>query len=459
MDIKKLQELKKSLQANKAALKAYRDSRAAATGGTTAPDFNVQEKRVSAKWGCKSLTGRKDSDGKILEKGILHLNTADRAFRAMKLEDREAIKNFKEANDVVIMCATRFKVQPQETAAYEEILVPSIKALGIESGEVGNAWIPTQVSDNYVEEYNLERKVASLFQEIKMPSNPYKSPVLTNGAVARKLAENTARSPKDSFTDSVITFTAVKIALQYELPEELTEDSAVDVMKAIRLNLIEGQEKAIEIAILNGDTTSTHMDTETLMPGDSGTPDSDSAEKLWKGLRKRALAAGSAAKVDCEGNPINEAYFAQGRQQMGKFGVNPAELAFICGPKVYNEMLQLDDCRTLNEYGTQAPVLSGELAKYEGIPVVVSEYQREDTNSAGVNGASANDFCVAMLVNRKRFYIGVRRAIQIRVENYRTAYDTWDMVSYQRKAFDGVLLADGSNFSTEKSVQLFYDIG
>ncbi len=439
----KSKELLAQLKAARDNLKNYKEKRLGASTGTAeAKGFAEIEKKAVAKFGVKSIND------------LIRINTADRRYKAVGQESRDAVKNLKEAVDVTLMVARRFGMAPQNTKAYEELVQPALKAFGIDSGDTGYNWIPTMVAETYIDEYNLERKVAALFTEVKMPSNPYDYPVLNNGAIATKLAENSQKGTKDVFADSKITFRAVKLSNQYELPEELQEDSAVDVMKVIRQELIEGQEKAMEIAILEGDTTGTHMHTNTGIPGQTSTPASDSPERVFMGLRKRALAA--SLKVDCAG-PTDESKLSALRQQLGKYGVNPAELALICGPLGYNELLQLDDVRTLEQYGQQATVIQGELAKYEGIPVIVSEWLREDTDANGVNGVSGNTKKSMLLVNRKRFYTGLRRAVQIKVENYRTAFDAWDMVSFSRRAFEGVLKADGSNAS-ESTCALLYNI-
>jgi HK97 family phage major capsid protein len=442
----KSKELLKQLKDAKAALEQYKAKRSAAiTAGSDTKTFAEVERKACARFGVKSLND------------LIKINTGDRRFRAIPSEDREAVKSLKEAVDVTLMVAARFKKAPQQTAAYDELVEPALKALGIVSGEVGANWVPTVISESYVEEYNLERKIAGLFTEVKMPSNPYQYPVMSNGFIATKLGENSKKGTADQFASSVITFTATKLTNQAELPEELTEDSAVDVMKLIRQQLIEGQEKAMEIAILEGDTTATHQHSNTQIPGASGVPASDSSERIFDGLRKRALAAG--LKVDCGAVAVNETKLSALRQKLGKFGVNTAELALICGVRGYNELMQLDDVRTLEQYGAQAPVLSGELAKYEGIPVIVSEYLREDTDATGINGATgANNIKASMLmINRKRWFTGLRRAVQVKVEQFRTQYDVWDMVSFSRRAFQGVLAADGSN-PTESSVALLYNI-
>lgn len=442
----KSKELLAQLKSARENLKQYKEKRlAASTGSSEQKTFAQMEKKAVSKFGVKSLNE------------LITINTADKRFTAIGKEDKEAVKSLKEAVDVVIMSARRFGIAPQSTKAYHEMLIPQLKAFGIDSGDAGYEWIPTMVSESYIDEFNLERKVASLFTEIKMPSNPYDYPVLSNGAIATKLGENAQKSTKDQFSTSAITLRAVKMSNQYELPEELSEDSAVDVMKAIRQELIEGQEKAMEIAILEGDTGVVHQHTNTQIPGLAGAPAADSSERFFDGLRKRARAG--SLKVDCAG-PVDESKLSELRQKLGKFGVNPSELALICGVRGYNQLLQLDDVRTLEQYGPQAPVLQGELAKYEGMPVIVSEWLREDTDATGINGAvPANNVKASMiLVNRKRFFTGLRRGVQIKVENNRTFFDTWDMVSFSRRAFEGVLKSDGSNASSESSVALLYNI-
>jgi HK97 family phage major capsid protein len=444
----KTKEMLEQLKAAKANLEQYKSKRLGATSASAiSSGFAAQEKSAVAKFGVKSLND------------LIKINTADRRYKAIPAEDREAVKNLKEAVDVTLMCAKVFNKTPASTKAYEDMLAPALKAFGINTGEQGANWVPTVISESYVEEFNLERKVAGLFTEIKMPSNPFQYPVLTNGAIATRLGENSKKTTPDQFSTSVITMTAVKLTNQYELPEELQEDSAVDVMKVIRQELIDGQEKEMEVAILEGDTAATHQHTSTQIPGASGAPSADSSERIFDGLRKRARAA--ALTVDCGGVPVNESKLSLLRKTMGKFGTNPAELALICGPIGYNEMLGLDDVRTIEQLGPKATVLSGQLASYEGIAVVVSEYLREDTDATGINGATpANNVYASMiLLNRKRWFTGLRRAIQIKVESFRTQFDVWDMVSFSRKAFDGTLKADGSNGTTEKSVAMLYHIG
>lgn len=422
-------------------------------------DKGVTVKSALSGWGVKSfdeLVGVASHK----EDGLFGVNVSDKRYAYISAEKREAVKNLKEATDIAVMESVLFKKEIKETQAYNTMVQPIIeKAFGISSGSEGFEWIPTGVSTSYIDEFNLERKVSSLFQEIRMPTNPFKFPVLTNGAVARLVAPVSPLSPKQTFdTDGTITFDAVKLSSQYLLPEELSEDSAVAILQVIRQELVEGMEKSIEIAILNGDTTGTHMDAFSIL-GTGAAPAADSPEKAWMGLRKRAVAAGAAAQHDAGGDRVVSQDIVSSREKMGKYGVNPRDLALIAGPRGYNQLIDLDEVTTLEKYGQAATILSGELARVYGIPVIVSEYMREDLDATGVNVLLADNKIGMILVNRRRFMLGLRRALQIRVERNKTDYDATDLVSYARHAFQGVLKADGSNFASESSVVLIRNIG
>ena len=458
--------LKKALADARKALKDAKAKRLGAAAGASNTNKNPLAGNKSKQMPEAAQKALRKFGVKSFEQ-LCSVNTSDKKFAYMGKEELQRIKDLKESVDIAVLTAKIFDKPVKETAHFKNELDHQLKAFGINSGDEGFEWIPTIVSDSYIDEFNLERKVSGLFAEVKMPSNPYKWPVLTNGAIARKVGEVQAlASPQVFKTDKTILFDAVKMTSQYALPEELTEDSAPDVVKVIRQELMEGQEKAMEIAILEGDADGTHMHHFSQLPDvASGTLTSavlDSPEHFFDGIRKRLIAAGLAnSSIDGGGNSLTEAELSQARAKMGKYGVDPSALALITGVKVYNQMLQLDDVRTLEQYGAQATVLVGELAKYEGIPVIVSEYLREDLGAAAVNTSTVNDNIKGsvLIVNRKRWFVGTRRAIQIRVENNRTQYDVLDLVSFSRKAFQAVLKTDGSNYAQESAGAMVYNIG
>lgn len=400
---------------------------------------------------------------------LCKINTAEKKYAYLGKTELESVRQLKEDVDIAVISSKIFKKPVAETLHYQTNVKFALKAFGIVSGDDGFEWIPTLVADSYIDEFNLARKVAGLFTEIKMPSNPFKWPVLTNGAISRRVAQASAIAKQVFKTDQTIQFDAEKLTSRYELPEELNEDSAPDIIKAIRIELMEGQEKACEIAILEGDSAGAMHHFSQLPDVAPATTIAsiitETPETAFDGIRVRLMAAhalvANSSAVDAGGAALNETFLANCRSKMGKFGVDPSQLAMISGPKVYtSQLLQLDDVRTIEQYGGQATVLNGELAKYEGMPVVVSEYLREDLSATGKNTVGGpNTFGSVLMVNRKRWWTGSRRAIQIKVENNKTEFDVLDLVSFSRKAFQAVLKDDGTNYPTENSAALVYNIG
>lgn len=398
---------------------------------------------------------------------LLCVNTAEKKFAYLGKDELAKVKQLKEDVDVCMLTEKILGIPVKKQKYFEETLSVTLKAFGIESGDNGFEWIPTMVADSYIDEFNLERKVAGLFTEVKMPSNPYKWPVMSNGAIARKVGQASAINKQTFNTENTIQFDAEKLAGRYELPEELSEDSAPDVIKVIRQELMEGQEKAMEIAILEGDNTATMHHFSQLPDVAVGTLIStisgESPECVFVGIRKRLLAATVAKSgVDCGASTISETELSAARSKMGKYGVDPSQLALITGPKVYNQMVgNLEDVRTLDKYGPQATVLTGELAKFDGAPVIVSEYLREDLGATGFNTSTvANNIKGSLIfINRKRWFTGLRRAVQYKVESNKTELDVLDMVSFSRRAFQATLKADGSNYDQESIGSMVYNIG
>ena len=456
-------ELKDLLKKSKEELAKKKKARAAKASKAGTPQKTIKGGQPEAlvknlrKWGVKSLND------------LLTVNTADKKFAYLGKEQIDVVKQLKEDVDVCVLTEKILGIKVKDQKYFQENCEFTLKALGIVSGDDGFEWIPTIVADSYIDEFNLDRKVSGLFFEVKMPSNPYKWPVLTNGAIARRVGQASAINKQVFKTDNTIQFDAEKLSGRYELPEELNEDSAPDVIKAIRQELMEGQEKAMEIGILEGDSAGALHNFSQLPDVAAGTTiaaiAAETPETVFDGIRLRimnanALVAGQSA-VDAGDTSISETELSQCRGKMGKFGTDPKQCAIIAGPKVYNQMLLLDDVRTIEQYGGQATVLTGELAKYEGMPVIVSEYLREDLDTTGVNSATPADNIrgSVIMVNRKRWFCGLRRAVQMLVEKNKTEFDVLDMVSFSRKAFQAVLKVDGSNYASESSAALVYNIG
>lgn len=336
--------------------------------------------------------------------------------------------------------------------AREVDLKGRFKAFGSGVVGAGDELVPTLISANFIEEYELVKKVQGLFKSLNMPSATWEVPVQTKVTTARLIGEGAAATDTNFGTDKLV-MSAKKFSEYFLLPEELDADSAAPVLALARAEVIEAQARAIERAILEGDISGTHMDSDVVA--------ADDARKAWKGLRKAALAA--ASTVDFTGGGVTKVGLDAMRKKMGKYGVNPNELVYLAGSSAYSQMLNIDEVTSIDKVGSMATLVKGALSMYRGSPVVVSEFIREDLSDAGVHDGVTTNRTYLLLVNAKRFYMGQRAPIKVQIKpDARAEYDRWQLVSYQRCSFVGHKQAGealaGGGTSAERSAVIGIDI-
>lgn len=333
-----------------------------------------------------------------------------------------------------------------DTNYYKDVVAPKLKAFGTGVANEGAEWVPTVVSNQFIEEYEIMGDIAPRFKSVPMPSKVYDLPVQTDVKTARIQTEGQTGFSQANFGTDNLRFTAIKFGEYTVLPEELNEDSAPGILAVARREVVQSQLRAIETALINGDNDGTHIDSDTLAAG------ADVAEKAYNGLRKLALA--NSAVVDFVNAAATINKLRDMRVAMDKFGVNVRELAWMVSPKVYNQMLALDAVSTVEKFGPQATILKGALDALDGIPILNSQFLRTDLNATGVYDGVTTDRAACLLVNHTRFLIGIRRAIRVRaMMDPVMPNDRWVMASWYRGDFQG-----HAQSATEKSVVYGYNI-
>ena len=374
---------------------------------------------------------------------LFNINVAQpHRFDHVKPEYKSAIISLKEALDINrIIAQTKYAgakdlnedhpvhcKQTLETKFAREELIPMIKAF---STTLQTDWIPEAVSSVFIDEYQLERKVPQLFREIRMNTNPFNLSVKTSSTEAKLVAEG-ASLVADSFSTSKIQFDAFKLQEYYIVSSEVDEDVAPDILRIAREELTESQIRAMEQVMLNGDNSGTHMDDDT----DGGA--ANLAAKAQKGLRKLAIANSANGSLVTFSSGVTTAKLDEMRTASGKFGIAVRDLAYIMSPTTYHQSVNLDEVSSLDRVGNAATLLTGALAFFRGAPIVISEKCRENVSASGVNtGAGPNDKGVIYLVNKRRFFVGMRRPIRIRVMPDLPGEDRFLLSSLTRWDFKG----------------------
>lgn len=436
--VAKAEDAAKAAEADKAAAIA---AGARGTAGTSGSD----EQRALRYFGARSV------------KDLLEVNTAAPRFANVPPELRMLVKNLKEDFDVSRLMQQLYHGEARdsgETMGHvkgildgnffaKQVLAPKLKAFGSTVSGAGDEWVPTMVSSQYLEEFELDRQVLEQFKALNMPSSPFDVPVQKDVTIARRQVESC--DPADNisganFGTDKITLQAQKLVEYMCLPEELNEDSAPQILALVRSEVSTAQARAWETAIMNGDDSGTHMDADV-----TGVVD---ARTAWKGLRKLALA--NSATVNFSAAAVTVANLRAMRTLMGKFGVGERNLTWIVSGKIYNQFLALPEVSTVEKFGPMATILRGSLAALDGIPIVISEYARDDLAATGVNTAPSDAFSCVTLVNRSRFYWGTRRPLKVRATMDPTPPgDRWLLASWWRGDFKGHVQS-----AAEKSVVL-----
>lgn len=326
------------------------------------------------------------------------------------------------------------------TGDHRHALVELRKAMDTTTTTAGGDWCPTGFSKELIDAMMLLLKVAALHKRITMPTDPYRIPRKRARSIARLGSENAAVVTATQPTTDYANLDAIKLISYVPASYELEEDSIVPLLPIIKDDLVTMLAMAQEQATIDGDLTAQHQDDTSL----NNLVLADDCRHAWAGYRILTLAT---AKVDFAG-AVTSASLRAIRKAIGKYGADPNSLAWIVGVSDYNQMMGLGEVLTVDKYGPNAVVLKGELGKFDGIPVILSEYVREDLNALGVYDGAVVTKTIVLLVRRDGWLYGDRRSVTLEVDKDIKA-QTIDLVATQRVAFSARYYA-----TTEKIVGL-----
>jgi len=283
------------------------------------------------------------------------------------------------------------------------------KALYTSGTGTGVEWIPTGFSSQLLEKIRLNLMIANQFQVVNMPTNPYRFPVQSGAASGYLIPESTSDSAtKIKATTpgtSNFEFTAKKLAARVLFSEEINEDAAINMLDFVRGELAIAISEALEKAILDGDDSTTHQDSDVT--------DANDARKAFKGLRYFALNNAGTATLSFSGGAPTTALLRNLRKLMGKYGVNPKNLFWGFSPAGYIQALSISEVVTVDKLGANATIVTGQLAQFDGAPVLVSEHIRDNLNASGVYDGVTTNLTVVHLVDKRGFWIGQRGGVTI----------------------------------------------
>ena len=167
--------------------------------------------------------------------------------------------------------------------------------------------------------------------------------------------------------------------------------------------------------MINGDSAASHQDDISNWNirerwGASGLGSSADHRRLFLGMRAAAKDKGS--DVDIGGTAMTFAEFMSVVSELGELAVGN-KVCVVSPEALVANFLQLEQVVTLEKFGTQATVLTGQLASLAGIPIVMSRFMGADMNASGLYDNSTKDKTGFLVFNTDSWYQYLRRQITV----------------------------------------------
>lgn len=296
------------------------------------------------------------------------------------------------------------------------------------------------------------RNLDSLVGDIR--SVPMAAPTVyvpINGEIPEMLfvSESTA-SDSTAYTTSKtpsnrVTLTAKKFTIQQIWSAELEEDSIVSFVPFLREMLAISAAQHLGSAYYNGDTTNAGT-------GNINSDDADPADTkhylAWDGIRHDWLVTTTANGIN-QAAALDPANINVARGKLSgvdddidaalktiNWGANPRDLRIVADWSTYLSMLDgSDKVTTVDKYGPNATIVTGELGNIYGIPIIAPSYASKTEADGKASGTEASNTKGQISVFNPNAYLGgVRREVQLFMDRIQGT-DQFRLELYTRRAF------------------------
>ena len=294
----------------------------------------------------------------------------------------------------------------------------AVNKIFADNAGVGGEWIPDEFKTELYQTFQVPRGLRALLPSVQMERETLLIPKLSRGGrpfIKGVATDDLAKYQASTIETAQKTVRAKGLATLMNIDDSAGEDSAFAIIPALSRQIAQDLEDAFEDAMINGDTNATHQDDIANWNirerwGASGLGGSSDHRRLFLGMR--AASKDKSSDVDTGAGTFTFAEFMSVVSQLGELAVGN-KVCVVSPEALVANFLQLDQVVTLEKFGPQATVISGELARLAGIPIVMSRFMSADMNAAGLYDNSTKDKSGFLVFNTDSWYQYVRRQITI----------------------------------------------
>ena len=338
-----------------------------------------------------------------------------------------------------------------DTPYYKRVLEGKLKAFNVT--DFAN-WIPVLNTRFFFEEFEIAPGLADMFESYPMQSRTETVPGAINRLFGQLQSDSSTFSPQSN-VQSQYQITAQDLVCHTVITEDLIQDAQPSMFDRLRKEIMLGNLRARDYAILNGDDTTTSIQGDNHMDSDIAAGAASQFAKGFKGLRKRALGnSANGVVISANGDTLSKAAYDDLFASMDKFADDSSDLLAILSPRVKTRIITgaIPELLTIQNFGQNATLATGKLPAIYGIEHTSSEWMREDLNSSGVY-AAASALTSLILVKKSRFIVGQRQGSRLWATPSLANQDQMLMTCKERMTFGGV--PQGPN---EKSVAIMVNL-
>lgn len=344
---------------------------------------------------------------------------------------------------------------------------PDAVKAGIEKAYTGGAgagqeWSQAQFITELHESYEAPLRLRSLLPVQEVGRGSLIIPTLTRGGqpyVQSTISTDDPRAAANVYPASTVAtgqtvINMAGMAVRFLVDTAASEDSALALASILGRNISSSIEEGWEDCMINGDTTGA-MDTlaswttggRWVVPAAAGTDHRLS----FNGFRK---LADSKATRSTPAAPANVLFsdVVSALAEMDRFGAATQDNIMVVSAEfLVRNLLDMTQLSTLDKMGSQATVLSGQVASLLGMPVVISRYMTADLSAAGVYDNVTKTQTGYVIFNRNSYVQYLRRGLQ--VESQKTiASGSYEIVASLRSVMGSADAASTKNVAYQYNI-------
>lgn len=292
----------------------------------------------------------------------------------------------------------------------------AVKLMTSTGAGVGDELVPTEMATQLWEDIFLQSRIVSDIGPLPMPTNPFDVPLGLGQPTWRKGTEGSATTASDTATGKS-TLTVTELITEQNWSYTLDEDAVVAMAPQIRSRLTQSGAEIIDDFALNADATNAatgNINLDDADPADDSYYLSDGQD----GINHLWIVDNTSQSIDAGGDALTDADVLNALDAMGKYAVNPAQVRMVPDISTYlKALLGSTNVTTVDKFGPEATILTGQLGAYRGIPIILSESMRKAEADGKLSTTAGNNTLGRIaFYNRLLWYVGFRRELLIELD-------------------------------------------